>query len=174
MPLPIFLPLILTPLVFVAAKLSTDKAQKEANEAATSPTIEVAPEPVVEPTPVALASSLPLSASSAADGHEAPLAGDGNRETFWQCGEPRGWLQLTLPELQEVQRVTICEANGSHVQLYAVEYQLTEDGPWRTLFAGDTIGAEKVEEVPPTLTRTVRLHILASDAPPAIAEFSVG
>jgi hypothetical protein len=75
--------------------------------------------------------------------------------------------------MQEVQRVTLSEAGGEQIQLFAVEYRLTDDGQWRTLFAGEKIGALLVEEVPPTLAQAVRVQILASDAPPAIAEFAV-
>ena len=186
MPLP-FIPLILTPLVFAVAKKVADKAQAEA-DAQKAPTTaaeipEVSPEPLAgareeppAPEPLTLEAPeplLPLSASSATDGHEAHLAGDGDPATFWQSAEPRGWLQRTLPSLQEVQRVTLSEAGGEQIQLFAVEYRLTDDGQWRTLFAGEKIGAGLVEEVPPTLAQAVRLHILASDAPPALAEFTV-
>lgn len=185
MPLP-FIPLILTPLVFAVAKKVADKAQAEA-DAAKAPALaadipEVSPEPlaaveapvVVEQIVLEAALPLfPLTASSATDGHDAVQAGDGDPETFWQSAESRGWLQLTLPTMQEVQRVTLSEANGEQIQLFAVEYRLTDDGQWRTLFAGEKIGALLVEEVPPTLAQAIRLQILASDTPPAIAEFAV-
>ena len=173
MPLP-FIPLILTPLVFAVAKKVADKAQAEADAAkAPSAAAEI---PEVSPEPIILAALLPLfplTASSITDGHDAVQAGDGDPETFWQSAESRGWLQLSLPTMQEVQRVTLSEAGGEQIQLFAVEYRLTDDGQWRTLFAGEKIGALLVEEVPPTLAQAVRLQILASDAPPAIAEFTV-
>ncbi|MBB6048957.1 discoidin domain-containing protein [Armatimonas rosea] len=187
MPLP-FIPLILTPLVFAVAKKVSDKAQAEADAAKASDAAadipEVSPEPqaAVEeetapsPAPIVLEAALPLfplTASTAAPGHDPSLAGDSDLETFWQSAEPRGWLQLTLPSMQEVQRITLSEAKGEQIQLFAVEYRLTDDGQWRTLFAGEKIGALLVEEVPPTLAQAIRIHILASDAPPAIAEFSV-
>lgn len=194
MPLP-FIPLILTPLVFAVAKKVSDKAQAEADAAKASDaaaaipevspeplgavepaaeTVEEAPAPTLEPIVLEAATPLfPLTASSATDGHDPSLAGDSDLETFWQSAEPRGWLQLTLPSMQEIQRVTLSEAGGEQVQLFAVEYRLTDDGQWRTLFAGEKIGALLVEEVPPTLAQAVRVQILASDAPPAIAEFSV-
>ena len=189
MPLPFFIPLILTPLVFAVAKKVTDKAQADADAAKATATPDAAAEiPEVSPEtlatveepvvvePVVLEAALPLfplTASSAADGHEAALAGDSDLETFWQSAEPRGWLQVTLPSMQEIQRVTLSEANGEQIQLFAVEYRLTDDGQWRTLFAGEKVGALLVEEVPPTLAQAVRVQILASDAPPAIAEFAV-
>ena len=186
MPLP-FIPLILTPLVFAVAKKVADKAQAEADATkAPDPAAEipeVSPDPTPSPAseeptaePIVLEAALPLfplTASSATDGHEAILAGDSDLETFWQSAESRGWLQLTLPTMQEVQRVTLSEAGGEQIQLFAVEYRLTDDGQWRTLFAGEKIGALLVEEVPPTLAQAIRLQILASDAPPAIAEFAV-
>ncbi|WP_395141349.1 discoidin domain-containing protein [Armatimonas sp.] len=173
MPLP-FIPLILTPLVFAAAKKVADKAQAEAD--ATKAPDAAAEIPEASPEPIVLEAALPLfplTASSATDGHEPSLAGDSDLETFWQSAESRGWLQLTLPTMQEVQRVTLSEAGGEQIQLFAVEYRLTDDGQWRTLFAGEKIGALLVEEVPPTLAQAIRLQILASDAPPAIAEFAV-
>lgn len=195
MPLP-FIPLILTPVVFAIAKHASDKAQAEADArkapdaAAEIPEVSpelpdaspIAPATAVEPddtqasepplveAPVPL---FPLTASTATDGHEAALAGDSDPETFWQSAEPRGWLQLTLPTTQEIQRVTLAEAKGSQIQLFAVEYRLTEDGQWRTLFAGEQVGPLLVEEVPPTLAQAVRIHILASDTPPAIAELAI-
>ena len=177
MPLPFlpFLPLIITPIVFAVAKRTADQAQKEADTVAT-PEPEAAaliPELASEPEPVVMLSSPAVAASSEADGHPASHATDADPITYWQPTETRGWIELTLPELQEVQQVSLSEVNGSHVQLYAVEYRLTEDGPWRTLFAGDTLGPEKIEDVPPTLALSVRLQILASDTPPAIATFTV-
>jgi F5/8 type C domain len=187
MPLP-FIPLILTPLVFAVAKKVTDKAQAEADaskasdaaadipEVSPEPQATVEEEPAPAPEPIVLEATsplFPLTASSAAEDHGASLAGDSDLETFWQSAEPRGWLQLTLPSMQEVQRITLSEAKGEQIQLFAVEYRLTDDGQWRTLFAGEKIGALLVEEVPPTLAQAVRIHILASDAPPAIAEFTV-
>ena len=184
MPLP-FIPLILTPLVFAVAKKVADKAQAEADAAkapaAAADIPEVSPEPLATLVAPELESSVieavlplfPLTASSATDGHKAALAGDSDPTTYWQSTEPRGWLQLTLPTMQEIQRITLAEANGEQIQLFAVEYRLTDDGQWRTLFAGEKIGALLVEEVPPTLAQAVRLQILASDAPPAIAEFTV-
>lgn len=185
MPLP-FIPLILTPLVFAVAKKVSDKAQAEADAAKASDAAaeipEVSPEPLgaleeaATPEPIVLEAAtplFPLTASSTAEGHDPSLAGDSDLETFWQSAEPRGWLQLTLPSMQEVQRITLSEAKGEQIQLFAVEYRLTDDGQWRTLFAGEKIGALLVEEVPPTLAQAIRIHILASDAPPAIAEFSV-
>ena len=173
MPLP-FIPLILTPLVFAAAKKVADKAQAEADAAkapdAAAEIPEVSPEPIILEAPLPL---FPLTASSITEGHDAVQAGDGDPETFWQSAESRGWLQLTLPTMQEVQRVTLSEAGGEQIQLFAVEYRLTDDGQWRTLFAGEKIGTLLVEEVPPTLAQAIRLQILASDAPPAIAEFAV-
>ena len=184
MPLP-FIPLILTPIVFAVAKKVADKAQADA-DAAKAPAaaadipelateqLATAAEPVLEPIIIEAALPLfPLTASSATDGHEATLAGDSDLETFWQSAEPRGWLQLSLPSMQEVQRVTLSEAGGEQIQLFAVEYRLTDDGQWRTLFAGEKIGALLVEEVPPTLAQAIRVQILASDTPPAIAEFAV-
>ena len=189
MPLP-FIPLILTPLVFAVAKKVADKAQAEADAAkapdAAAEIPEVSPgplateeteeAPVAAPEPIILEAAVPLfplTASTATDGHDAAQAGDSDPETFWQSAESRGWLQLTLPSMQEVQRVTLSEAGGEQIQLFAVEYRLTEDGQWRTLFAGEKIGALLVEEVPPTLAQAVRLQVLASDTPPAIAEFTV-
>ena len=184
MPLP-FIPLILTPLVFAVAKKVADKAQAEADatkapdaaaeipEVSPGPLItggtEMEEAPVAVPEPIILEATLPLfplTASTATDGHDAVQAGDGDPETFWQSAESRGWLQLTLPTMQEVQRVTLSEANGEQIQLFAVEYRLTDDGQWRTLFAGEKIGALLVEEVPPTLAQAIRLQILASDTPP--------
>lgn len=177
MPLPLlpFLPLIITPIVFAVAKRSADQAQKEADTVAT-PEPEAAaliPELAPEPEQIVAPINSALVASSEAEGHPASHATDSAPLTYWQPTETRGWIEITLPELQEIQQITLSEVNGTHVQLYAVEYRLTEDGPWRTLFAGDTLGPEKVEEVPPTLALSVRLQILASDTPPAIANFTV-
>lgn len=170
-----FLPLILTPIVFAVAKRAADNAQKEADTIPMpEPLGEAAPEPEMAAMPIEEpAAPAPVLASSEAEGHAASQVADGDPTTYWQPTETRGWIEITLPELQEIQQVRLSEANGAHVLLYAVEYRLTEEGPWRTLFAGDTLGPEKVEDCPPTLARTVRLHILASKIPPAIATFSI-
>jgi len=106
-------------------------------------------------------------------GHGAGAAFDGDPNTRWGAAENSrsGWLESDLGQPTRVSRVVIDEGNWNRVQRF--EIQAAQDGVWKTLASGTTIGARKQVPFAPTQARTFRLKILEATEVPTHVEFEV-
>jgi alpha-L-fucosidase len=118
----------------------------------------------------------PAKASSAwkgQRGHDAAAAFDGDANTRWGAAENSrsGWLEVDLGAPTLVTRAVIDEGNWNRVRQFEVQAQ--QDGAWKIVASGTTIGPAKEISFTPTTARVFRLNILKADDVPTICEFEL-
>jgi alpha-L-fucosidase len=112
------------------------------------------------------ARDLIVGAKASASGNDAAAAQalDDDPATFWspQRGARTGWLEFTLPQDSAFDVVRLEEAieHGQHVANYRID--TWQDGVWKPLIWGTTIGYRKLDRVP--LTRTARIRVVIEHA----------
>jgi alpha-L-fucosidase len=108
-----------------------------------------------------------------AKGFEAAAAFDGDPATRWGAaeGSRSGWLEVDLGEPASVVRAVVDEADWNRVRQF--EVQTPENGAWKTIFSGTTIGPSKEISFPPATARFFRLNILEAVEVPTICEFEL-
>ena len=107
-------------------------------------------------------------ASSAAPGHEAAAALDGNPDTYWLAApnNPEAWFEARFPEPTTLDRIVMQEAIqlGQRVRKYAVDIHDGTD--WTRVHEGTSIGHKKIDILPASVTaRGVRVVFEATGAP---------
>jgi alpha-L-fucosidase len=114
-------------------------------------------------------------ADSAAPGHAAQRAIDGDPATFWMPREdaPTTPLEVDLGTPTAFNLILTQEfiAEGQRVEAYRIEAE-TEAG-WKELYRGTTIGHKKLDRFPTVTARKVRLTLLQSRACPQIRAFGI-
>ncbi len=100
---------------------------------------------------------------------------DGDRQTFWmpEHGELSGELVLDFAEPVVFNIVSLqeCLPLGQRIDAFALD--AWSDGGWVERAAGTSVGSRRVLRLPVTHTSKVRLRILKSAAPAALAEFGL-
>jgi len=100
---------------------------------------------------------------------------DGNPETFWQPppGQTGGEWTLDLARPATFNLVLLGESLsiGQRVESFAVD--AWQDGAWREIASGTTIGYKRILHLKPLQARSVRLRILQSRLNPAIRTFGL-
>lgn len=114
--------------------------------------------------------------STNAEGHAPSQVLDGSLDTYWSpagASSSDPVLTIRLPEPRAIDRVLLQEAIalGQHVAGFIVEAEV--DGRWIRAATGTTIGHKRILPVPPMTASAVRVRIMDSDGPPAIAELSL-
>jgi alpha-L-fucosidase len=106
-------------------------------------------------------------------GFAATAAFDGDPDTRWGAAENSrsGWLAVDLGQPARVVRAVIDEGNWNRVRQFEVQAQ--QDGVWKTIASGTTIGPAKDISFPPTTAQRFRLNILAAVEVPTICEFEL-
>jgi alpha-L-fucosidase len=97
------------------------------------------------------------------------LAFDDDPSTRWG-GAPEsrdGWLAIELAEPRTFGRVRISEA---YDRIQKFEIQIQQDGQWRTIHAGTTVGGNFSATFDPVTAQHVRLNILEATHVPTIWE----
>jgi hypothetical protein len=96
---------------------------------------------------------------------------DGKLATVWQpVGSAEEWIEVKLPQAKTVRRIAFSEV-GAQITSYRVEY--VRGGAWVRLQTGSTVGANKAISFSGINTDRVRLVVVKSRAPAAIAEFQL-
>jgi len=98
---------------------------------------------------------------------------DGDRATFTAASVNHPVLEIDLGSPTEINHVQMMEAIelGQRVYAFIVEYW---DGAYfKALVSGTTIGYKRILSFRPITTSKIRINILASKAPPVIAEVGV-
>jgi alpha-L-fucosidase len=105
--------------------------------------------------------------------YEAEMAFDGNANTRWGAapGAHEGWLEVDLGAPTTVNRAVIDEGNWNRVRQF--ELQCLEDGAWRTISSGTTIGSDRELTFAPVKGQVFRLNISKADDVPTICEFEL-
>ncbi len=97
------------------------------------------------------------------------LAFDDDPSTRWG-GAPDskdGWLAIELTEPETFSRVRISEA---YDRIRKFEIQIRQDGQWRTIHTGTTVGGSFSATFAPVTAQHVRLNILEASHVPTIWE----
>ncbi len=97
------------------------------------------------------------------------LAFDDDQSTRWG-GAPHstdGWLAVELPQPRTFSRIRISEA---YDRIEKFELQVQQDGQWRTIHAGTTVGADFSATFAKVKAQHIRLKILQASNVPTIWE----
>jgi len=103
----------------------------------------------------------------------ADKAVDDDADTRWATDEgvSKASLEVDLGEPRVVNRVYIDERQWNRVRRF--ELQVNQNGQWRTVLTGTTIGADYTATFKPVLTRRVRLRVLEATNGPTLYEFQL-
>ena len=104
---------------------------------------------------------------------KAAAAYDGDASTRWGAAENSrsGWLEVDLGETTRVDRAVIDEGDWNRVREF--ELQVQQDGDWKTIASGTTIGPAKTVAFSPVSARVFRLNIIQAVEVPTICEFQL-
>jgi alpha-L-fucosidase len=122
-----------------------------------------------------LAARKPLTASSAAPGHDAAMAVDGDAATYWTPAEGaiQASLEIDLGQPTAFDRAMLQEmiATGQRIEQFKLE---AWDGQaWKTFAQATTIGHKRLLQFPEVTASKVRLVILDSRDTPTLREFGL-
>ncbi|MDX1985045.1 MAG: hypothetical protein SFV51_32535, partial [Bryobacteraceae bacterium] len=86
-----------------------------------------------------------------------------------------GTTVVTFPAAVSFDRTVAMEwlYEGQHIHRYAIEARDADNGVWRELYRGTTIGHKKIDVFPRTAARQVRLRVAAATGSPRIQSFQV-
>lgn len=98
---------------------------------------------------------------------------DDDPDTRWGCdyGTKSAWLEVDLGKAATIDRAYISEPYG-RVRKFQIEVR-QEDGTWRSLCQGTTIGEDHWVQFTPATARHVRLNLLETIDGPSIWEFQL-
>ncbi len=107
--------------------------------------------------------------------YEPVWAVDGNDLSYWATDDERtaGTMELDLREPKVFNVISIAEPImlGQRIAKFRVEYE--DDGTWKPLLEGQTIGYKRLARVPDVQAQRVRLVIEDALACPLISEFGL-
>jgi hypothetical protein len=122
-----------------------------------------------------LSQGKPIIASSQFNepGYDAKLANDGDPKTRWASdyGARSGWLEIDLGEEKEIGSVLVSEIEWKETRRFTIEVK--QNGTWKEVARGTTIGRDKEIHITPIKATHVRLNILESSNAININEFHV-
>jgi alpha-L-fucosidase len=105
----------------------------------------------------------------------APLVLDGDPDTYWSArpGTATPRLTVTLPAPVAFERVVLQEPIALGQRIATFEVEAEQDGAWKRIAAGTTIGYKRILPVPPTTASRVRVTVHDARATPLIAEIAL-
>lgn len=123
-----------------------------------------------------LANGAVIRASDTRRGHPATAMTDGNPKTFWKPadGNESPEFIIELPAMTEFNRLVLMEdilTSGQRIEAFAVD--IFEDGAWKQIAEGTTVGYKNIRRFPMVTADQVRVRILASRISPTIAEAGI-
>jgi len=105
----------------------------------------------------------------------ADYAIDGNKETYWAAEDnvTKASLTIDLGEEKEFNRIVLQEAIalGQRVKQFRIE--ILQDGDWKLVSTGTTIGYKRILRLENYTARKLRLSILDARACPTINNFEI-
>ncbi len=95
---------------------------------------------------------------------------DNDPHTRWatDAGTKQAWIAMDLGKPLAIQRVRIEEAYANRVQKFELQYR--EDGEWKRIFSGKTIGGWFQQKFDPVKAQEFRLNILDASEGPTISD----
>lgn len=122
-----------------------------------------------------LSQGKPITASSqfTAPGYDARLANDGDPRTRWASdyAARSGWLEIDLGEDREIASVYVSEIEWPETREFALEVK--QNGTWKDVARGTTIGSSKDITFTPVKARHIRLNVSKAANAININEFQV-
>ncbi|HWX20769.1 MAG TPA: alpha-L-fucosidase [Candidatus Binatia bacterium] len=100
------------------------------------------------------------------------FAFDGDPQTRWATdeGTKQAWIAVTLNSPRTVRRVKISEAYN---RVRKFELQRRDEGNWKTILEGTTLGSNFQQEFAPVTGREFRLRVLDATEGPTINEMEL-
>jgi alpha-L-fucosidase len=100
------------------------------------------------------------------------FAFDGDLDTRWATdeGTKQAWVAVTLNSPRTVRRVKISEAYN---RVRKFELQWRDEGNWKTILEGTTLGSHFQQEFAPITGREFRLRVLDATDAPTISEIEL-
>ena len=122
-----------------------------------------------------LAAGKPAKATSAAAGHLAGMAVDGNANTYWTPadGTTRASLEVDLGQPVAFDRAAIQEMVGTGQRVQQFKLEAWDGQCWREFIKGTTIGYKRLLRFPAVTASKVQLTILSARDCPTIREFGL-
>lgn len=104
--------------------------------------------------------------------YDAEKAVDGDADTRWAtpAGTHAAWIEIELPAAKKVSSATVEQEAHYADRIEAYEFQYEENGAWKTLCAGDKIGAKGQLKFEPVTAQKFRLNITKANEGPTINE----
>ena len=122
-----------------------------------------------------LAAGAAVRASGAAAGRGPENILDDDPDTFWAApeGSKAAEIVFDLPGPAEFDRLVLQEYIRAGQRVEAFSLDIGDDGAWKTLARGTTIGYKRILRFPPVSARKVRLVIEKSRTNPMLASFGL-
>lgn len=100
---------------------------------------------------------------------------DGNPDTYWAAddGVTAAILTIGFPSAVTFKNILLREPIRFGQRISRFEAQVLENGEWKTIFNGTTIGYKRLIALEPVTTAAIRILIRDSISPPAVSEIAV-
>ena len=100
----------------------------------------------------------------------AHFAFDGDEQTRWATddGTKQAWVAVQYPKPRTINEVFISEAYAPRIQKFELQYR--DDGNWKTIFGGTTLGEKFEKHFEPVTATEFRLNITDAMGAPTINE----
>lgn len=100
---------------------------------------------------------------------------DNNSETFWTTdnGITNAELVIDLGGTVAFDRIMLQEAIAMGQRISAFEISVYQDGAWKSLTYGTTIGYKRLLKVSPTSASKIKIQIKEANNPPALSGFGL-
>ncbi len=122
-----------------------------------------------------LAAGARVRASGAAVGRGPEYVLDRNPDTYWSApaGSEAGELVFDLPVPVVFDRLVLQEHIRTGQRIEAFSLEVEENGAWRTVVRGTTVGSKRILRFPPVSASRLRLVIERSRTAPALSSFGL-
>jgi alpha-L-fucosidase len=103
--------------------------------------------------------------------HAPEFLFDGRRDVGWGPNGKTGWIQFDLGKPQALARVIVDEGDLNRIRGW--EFQCQDNGQWKTLATGKTLGPKHEIAFPKTTAQVFRLVITDATAIPGLWEIEI-
>ncbi len=127
---------------------------------------------VIEAFPQSVSYGKAIKASSRADTFWREVEAVNNGDwagRFWEANkkDEEPWVEIDMGEAEKISNAVIFEY-GKNILAFKLQYK--ENGEWKTVYTGTTVGEEKQISFPEIAAQTVRLLMTEFDEPPGLYE----
>ncbi len=100
---------------------------------------------------------------------------DDNPETFWTTddGITNVELEIDLGGTITFDRIMLQEAIALGQRIGAFDVSVFQDGAWKLLISGTTIGYKRLLKIPVTMASKIKIQVKKANNPPTLSEFGL-